>query len=252
MDKTPPVPQPRRHITANDESRKSTYENVKIDFINKNIDINNDNLQSNRKSKIQQNKSFLLPNTTTAATPSTSTPSTTSTTPKTSTTNTDDNFCKYLLSEMNNLNMDKNKNIATKSIPETNRINNLNDVAVNHPVPAPRRVASNTTKNVETHEEIYANSGNENASTPVYVPPKSPSSTGAISKISNVSRKAPETPPSSSKHATKQYSPMTNNNSGEKLNDFYVAPQLEKSKSNTSVNSSNSGHSSKYSNPSPG
>lgn len=235
MDKSPPVPQPRRHVIANDDPPKSAYENVTIDLINKNIDINDDNLQSNRKSKIQHSKSFILP---TASAIITSPPVTSSTI----TNQPREDVCKNTLSEMNNLNTDKNKNFPMKSIPETSKINNLNELTT-RPIPAPRRVCK-VDSNVE--QEIYTNSGNENAELPSNVSVVVLPTTGAVSKMPNITRRAPETPP-----MTAKVSPLRKCDSTEILNDFYVPP-LEKSRSNTSVNSSASGHSAKYSNPSPG
>lgn len=231
-----PVPQPRRTVAASDNPR-TTYENVSIDLINKNINLNNDNLQQNRKQKIQNDKAFV---------PSENIP-VASVLP--TTTKTDQ---RNIITEVNNLNLDRNRNASHKNFEDSHKLNNL-------PVPAPRRTAAQIQQ-----DEIYEN--NEEIQLPKPKPPRpanppkiaaaskaiptnqSPESSpsGTISKT--VTRKAPQIPlpppPPYSPDMRRNYN-MTASGVivGDEQESPPFKPRLNKSKSNTSLNSSNSSHS---------
>lgn len=219
MEKVPPVPQPRRQAIPS-EASKLAYENVTIDIINKNIDIKDDNLQSNAKmEKIQNNKAFLSP------------------------VIAQNEDYKNVITEMNNLNTDKNKNIASKNISETTKINNLSGLD-SRPVPAPRRIVTP----VVAEEEIYSNPDNENT-----LQPETSTALPAEPKIYNAPRRAPIVPPLPPTESPRTPNRLRSDSATSSCEPFV----LQKSKSSSSISSSNSGHSSasqsaKYQNPSPG
>lgn len=257
-DASKPIPQPRRTL-AKIENPTKPYENVNIDLINKNIDVSDDNLQSNRKTKIQ-NKAFLLSTTANSPTNSSSvisntTPNTTATTTAHRSNRNPDEY-RNVMTEINNLNIDKNKNATQKNFEDSHKLNNL-------PVPAPRRTPpSGAALTQAEQDEIYEN--NEEVQTP---PTKSSASSGAISKTSNIVRKAPQIPlpppptttPERRKHPNMTASGVVVGDDTESMDGIPMKQHLNKSVSNTSINSSNSsgydlsgGSSPKYITSSPG
>lgn len=232
-----PVPQPRRTVAASDNHR-TTYENVSIDLINKNINLNNENLHQNRKQKVQNDKSFSPPENVPVAS---ALPTTTRT------------EHRNIITEVNNLNIDRNRNASHKNFEESHKLNNL-------PVAAPRRTAAQIQQ-----DDIYEN--NEEVQLPKPKPPRpanppkitatstaiptnqSPESSpsGTISKT--VTRKAPQIPlpppPAYSPDMRRNYN-MTASGvivGGDEQESPQFKQRLNKSKSNTSLNSSNSSHS---------
>lgn len=233
-----PVPQPRSTVATSDNHR-TTYENVSIDLINKNINLNNDNLHQNRRQKIQNDKAFSPPENVPVATVL---PATTKT------------EHRNIITEVNNLNIDRNRNASQKNFEESHKLNNL-------PVPAPRRTAAQIQQ-----DEIYEN--NEELQLPKPKPPRpanppkviaastaiptnqSPvsSPSGTISKTAT--RKAPQIPlpppPPYSPDMRRSCNMMTASGvivGGDEQESPPSKPRLNKSKSNTSLNSSNSSHS---------
>lgn len=230
-----PVPQPRRTVAASDNHR-TTYENVSIDLINKNINLNNDNLHHNQRQKIQNDKAF---------SPAENVPvvSVLPTITKTEHRN--------IITEVNNLNIDRNRNASQKNnFEESHKLNNL-------PVPAPRRTAAQIQQ-----DEIYEN--NEELQLPKPKPPR-PANPPKLTAVSTANQ-SPESSPSGtiSKTVTRKapqiplpppppYSPdmrRSNNMTASGVivgGDEQESPpfklRLNKSKSNTSLNSSNSSHS---------
>lgn len=237
-----PVPQPRRIINATHENTKTSYENVSIDLINKNIDINDDNLQFNRKSKIQNNKAFMLTASLTSDVHNKNTTDETSgASNRTVRTNQEDH--RNVITEVNNLNLDKNKNASSKHFENSHKMNNV-------PVPAPRRK-----QNAEL-DEIYENNEEVHQDGPVCKQTTivNTHSSGAISKNTNTTRKAPQIPlppPPTIPPPIPEKKKMNNmTKSGVIVGDeseFEISPppktRLNKSLSNTSINSSNSSQS---------
>lgn len=173
-----PIPRPRRQVVieSNQTNTKTAYENVSIDIINKNVNINNENLHNNAKAKLQNNKTFLIKN---------------------------DEHRNSVITELNDLHSDKNRNTSPLRLDEVNKLSNIYDIDENNkkPVPAPRRSASKTS--VSSGEkgsgeyDFQKNSMDfvDDGASTSKVMRSSPVSTGAISKISNVETKSPDSSP---------------------------------------------------------
>lgn len=211
-----PVPKPRRHVIIEQSTTaKTSYENVSIHLINKNINISDENLQNNTKNKLPNNKAFLASGNVTASSSSGA-----ATVATTNAQNADDTSPRSIITELNDLHSDKNKNVI--KLEEVNKLSNIYDDDENckKPVPAPRRSASTKNSYQLLDESVYENAGERkngdgsessrstsSASSSSNGSSSSCSnsvsgdycvmkvSTGAVSKIRNVvSRAAPELP----------------------------------------------------------
>ena len=202
-----PVPQPRRLVTPQTNNNSTAYENVSIDLINKNIQINDDNLQCNERAKIQNNKTFLLP----------------------SPNNANNDSYKNVITEVNNLNIGKSKNIEEKNILHTDD---------STPVPAPRKTSTKT-------PSLQENAQQHCTKDDINIPQKqfnNPPASGAIKKTQNTPpRKAPEipAPTASPKFAERNY--KLRQSSETNTEEVLKSLNISHSKSNTSLNSSQSG-----------
>lgn len=167
-----PTPRPRRQVVIDPDqtNTKTAYENVSIDIINKNINIKDENLQNNARAKLQNNKAFLM---------------------------------NDVITELNDLHFDKDRNSLSLRLDEVNKLSNIYDIDENNkkPVPAPRRSASKTslpgTEKVVNANESYKKSYDlvDDGASTSKVLRSSPVSMGAISKSSNEEQMSPDPSP---------------------------------------------------------
>lgn len=173
-----PTPRPRRQVVIDPEqtNTKTAYENVSIDIINKNFNIKDENLQNNARAKFQNNKTFLVSN---------------------------EEYRNCVITELNDLHSDKNRNSLSVHLDEINNLSNIYDIDENNkkPVPAPRRSASKTS--IPSIEKSFSENDfnkksvdlTDNGASTSKVFRSSPVSTGATSKISNMETLSPDSSP---------------------------------------------------------
>lgn len=221
-----PTPRPRRQVIIENEptNNKTAYENVSIDIINKNINIKDENLQNNNRAKLQNNKTFMA-----------------------STNSLNDEHRTKVITELNDLHSDKNKNRSSLRLDETNKLSNIYDLDENNkkPVPAPRRSAS---KSAISSDEKGSGSYDfmaqsvddvdEGASTSKHR--SSPMPTGAFKKVPETS--TPDSSPKNNNERMMKFKGHTGNYNYLPNDNDYLDTEM-KSLSCSSLNSSQSSNS---------